>query len=62
MNYISPVNGVKEVLVEATTRSSAKNQLIFPDEAFLENTFIFRGLDPEEEAELDEAFQQVIGA
>jgi spermidine/putrescine transport system substrate-binding protein len=61
VNYISPVNGVKEILAERDP-ALAENQLIFPDEAFLENTFIFRGLKPEEEAELDEAFQKVIGA
>jgi len=61
VNYISPVSGVKEILAERDPEL-AENQLIFPDDAFLENTFIFRGLKPEEESELDEAFQQVIGA
>jgi len=61
VNYITPVASVKEVLVKEDPKL-ANNQLIFPDDAFLENTFIFRGLDPEEEAELDDAFQQVIGA
>ncbi len=61
VNYICPVEGVKEILAERDPEL-ASNQLIFPDDAFLENTFIFRGLDPEEEAELDDAFQQVIGA
>ena len=61
VNYICPVNGVKEVL-EKTDKAIAENQLIFPDPAFLENTAIFRNLEPEEERELDDAFQQVIGA
>ena len=61
VNYISPVAGVKEILAERDPEL-AENQLIFPDDAFLENTFIFRGLKPNEESELDEAFQQVIGA
>ena len=61
VNYICPVNGVKEVL-EKTDKALAENPLIFPDAAFLENTHIFRGLKPEEERELDDAFQQVIGA
>ncbi len=61
VNYISPVSGVKEILAKRDPEL-AENQLIFPDDAFLENTFIFRGLKPEEESELDEAFQQVIGA
>ena len=61
VNYICPVNGVKEVL-EKTDKALASNPLIFPDPAFLENTFIFRGLKPEEEQQLDDAFQKVIGA
>jgi spermidine/putrescine transport system substrate-binding protein len=61
VNYICPVSGVKEILTERDP-ALAENQLIFPDDAFLENTFIFRGLKPEEEQELDDAFQQVIGA
>jgi spermidine/putrescine transport system substrate-binding protein len=61
VNYICPVEGVKEILVKRDP-ALGNNQLIFPDEAFLENTFIFRGLEPEEEQEIDEAFQQVIGA
>jgi spermidine/putrescine transport system substrate-binding protein len=61
VNYICPVNGVKEVL-EKQDPALAENQLIFPDAAFLEDTFIFRGLKPEEERELDDAFQRVIGA
>ena len=61
VNYICPVNGVKEILAERDP-ALAKNQLIFPDDAFLENTFIFRGLKPDEEQQLDDAFQKVIGA
>ena len=61
VNYICPVNGVKEVLVK-TDKALAENQLIFPDTAFLENTHIFRGLKPDEERELNDAFQKVIGA
>ena len=61
VNYICPVSGVKEVL-EKQDPDLASNQLIFPDDQFLENTFIFRGLDPEEEQQLDDAFQQVLGA
>jgi spermidine/putrescine transport system substrate-binding protein len=61
VNYICPVEGVKEIL-EKRDPALAENQLIFPDEQFLADTFIFRGLEPEEEQEVDEAFQQVIGA
>lgn len=61
VNYICPVKGVQEIL---TKRDPAigENQLIFPDEATLSDAFIFRQLKPDEEAELDDAFQQVIGA
>ncbi|MGH2824358.1 MAG: polyamine ABC transporter substrate-binding protein [Thermoleophilaceae bacterium] len=61
VNYICPVEGVKEILAKRDP-ALAENQLIFPDDAFLENTFIFRELNPEEMREVDEAFQQVIGA
>jgi spermidine/putrescine transport system substrate-binding protein len=61
VNYICPVKGVKEILVERDP-ALANNQLIFPDDAFLENTFIFRALQPEEEQEIDDAWQQVLGA
>jgi spermidine/putrescine transport system substrate-binding protein len=61
VNYICPVKGVKELL-EKTDKSLAENPLIFPDPAFLDNTHIFRALKPEEERELDDAFQKVIGA
>jgi spermidine/putrescine transport system substrate-binding protein len=61
VNYICPVEGVREIL---TRRDPAlgQNQLIFPDSETLSNAFIFRQLEPDEERELDEAFQQVIGA
>jgi spermidine/putrescine transport system substrate-binding protein len=61
VNYICPVNGVKEIL---TKRDPAlgENQLIFPDEQTLADAFIFRQLKPEEDTELTEAFQGVIGA
>jgi spermidine/putrescine transport system substrate-binding protein len=55
------VNGVKEIL---TKRDPAlgNNQLIFPDDQTLDDAFIIRDLKPDEEREMDEAFQQVIGA
>jgi spermidine/putrescine transport system substrate-binding protein len=61
VNYICPVNGVKEVLAK-TDKSLADNPLIFPDAAFLDNTHIFRGLKPDEETKLNDAFQKLIGA
>ena len=61
VNYICPVNGVKEILVERDP-ALGNNQLIFPDDQTLSGAFIFRQLKPDEERQLDEAFQQVIGA
>ena len=60
INYICPVEGAKEVLAKSDPEL-AENPLIFPDEA-LREPYIFRDLKPEEERELNDAFQQVIGA
>ena len=61
VNYICPVNGVKEILTERDP-ALGENQLIFPDDETLSKAFIFRDLKPEEDQELTEAFQGVIGA
>jgi spermidine/putrescine transport system substrate-binding protein len=61
VNYICPVLGVKEIF-EKRDPALAANQLIFPDEKTLDEAFIFRQLKPDEERQLDDAFQQVIGA
>ena len=61
VNYICPVEGVQEILAKRAPEL-ANNQLIFPDDETLSKAFIFRQLKPDEERELDEAFQKVIGA
>jgi len=61
VNYICPVKGVKEILTKRDP-SLGENQLIFPSEKTLSDAFIFRLLKPEEDTELTEAFQGVIGA
>jgi len=61
VNYICPVNGVKEIL-QKSDPSIGNNQLIFPSEKTLADAFIFRQLKPEEDTQLNEAFQKVIGA
>jgi spermidine/putrescine transport system substrate-binding protein len=61
VNYVCPVDGVKEI-IEKRDPELASSQLIFPDEATLENAYIFRDTQPDEERQLDDAFQQVIGA
>jgi spermidine/putrescine transport system substrate-binding protein len=60
INYICPVNGTQEVMAK-TDPELAENPLIFPDKAVFDNTYIFRGLKPEEEQELNNAFQKLIG-
>ena len=61
VNYICPVEGVQEIIAKRDP-ALAENQLIFPDEETLSNSFVFRQLKPDEEGQLDEAFQKVIGA
>jgi spermidine/putrescine transport system substrate-binding protein len=61
VNYICPVEGVQEILAKRDP-ALAQNQLIFPDDRTLSDAFIFRQLKPDEERQLDEAFQKVIGA
>jgi spermidine/putrescine transport system substrate-binding protein len=61
INYICPVNGTKEVM-QKSDPELAKNPLIFPDKAVFDNTYIFQDLPPEEERELNDAFQKLIGA
>ncbi len=49
VNYICPVNGVKEILAKRDP-ALGENQLIFPDdETSLDDAFIFRRLKPAEE-------------
>jgi len=61
VNYVTPVKGVKEILAE-NDPELAENPLIFPTDADLERSYIFRELDAEEDRDLTEAFQRVIGA
>ena len=61
VNYMCPVEGVQEILAKRDP-ALAQNQLIFPDDRTLSDAFIFRELKPDEERQLDEAFQKVIGA
>jgi spermidine/putrescine transport system substrate-binding protein len=61
VNYICPVEGVQEILAKRAPEL-ASNQLIFPDDKTLSDAFIFRQLKPDEEREIEEAFQKVIGA
>jgi len=59
VNYVTPVDGVKEILAERDPEL-ANNQLIFPDEEFTADCSIQPTLEGEDEQEIEEAFQQVI--
>ncbi|HYH58490.1 MAG TPA: spermidine/putrescine ABC transporter substrate-binding protein [Thermoleophilaceae bacterium] len=61
VNYVTPVQGVQEILAKQDPEL-AENPLIFPSDADLERSYIFRELTPEEDTEVSEAFQRAIGA
>jgi spermidine/putrescine transport system substrate-binding protein len=61
VNYVTPVKGVQEVLAKEDPEL-AKNELIFPSPEVLDRAYIFRDLNEEEAAEIDEAFQAAVGA
>lgn len=60
VNYICPVKGAKEAMADID-ESLVDNPLIFPDDATLARSHVFRALTPEEETRYNEAFQAVIG-
>jgi spermidine/putrescine transport system substrate-binding protein len=57
VNYVPPVKGTAEVLEQDDPEISA-NKLIFPD---LSKTHDLKTFSPEDEREIDEAFQRAIG-
>ena len=61
VNYITPVEGAKKEIAKID-KSLVNNQLIFPNEETLSQTFEFKTLDEEEEQQYEELFQGVIGA
>jgi spermidine/putrescine transport system substrate-binding protein len=60
VNYVTPVDGVKEVLAERDP-TLAENDLIFPDEEFTTDCTPQANLSPEDEPEVIEEYQKVIG-
>jgi spermidine/putrescine transport system substrate-binding protein len=58
VNYVPPVKGAREIIRESDPEV-ADNPLIFPD---LSKAHDFKTFSPEEEREIDEAFQRAIGA
>ncbi len=61
VNYVTPVQGVKEIIAEVDP-DLAEEPLIFPSEEDLEKLRIFRSLSAKEDDELNKAFQAVVGA
>lgn len=61
VNYVSPVEGVKEVLLKQDPKI-AENQLIFPSEEFTKNCFsqVSPPGDEAEQKEVEQAFQNVV--
>ena len=55
-----PVKGALEAMADID-ESLVDNPLIFPDDATLARSHVFRALTPEEETRYNEAFQAVIG-
>jgi len=60
VNYITPVVGAKEAAIEIDPEL-AENPLIFPTEADLAKTFIFKELTDAEEQEYSAAWQKLLG-
>ena len=61
VQFISPVQGTKEAIVEID-EALAENPLIFPDEETLARAHVFKPLDEEEDRQFNELFQALIGA
>ena len=58
VNYISPVVGSKAVLLKQDPEV-ANNQLIFPSDATMAKSHVFRGLTATEETKYNKAFQSL---
>ncbi len=59
VNYICPVKGAKEAMAKIDPKLAA-SEFIFPTDATLAKTQVFRPLTPKEEQEYSEAFGKVI--
>ena len=60
VQYITPVAGAKEAM-ETLDPSLVNNQWIFPDEATLNNSYVFMSLTPEQDVQYQRDFQRAIG-
>ena len=61
VNYISPVKGVKEVLLKKDPKL-ANNPLIFPPEDVAKRLYPYPALSPKDEQTMQEAMAKVVGA
>jgi spermidine/putrescine transport system substrate-binding protein len=61
VNYVTPVKGAKEELAK-TDPKTAENPLIFPDDQTLSQLHPFVDLKEDEERQMNEAMQAVVGA
>jgi spermidine/putrescine transport system substrate-binding protein len=61
VNYVTPVKGAQEVLAR-TDPELAEDPLIFPSADDLARLSPYPNLSVEEEQQMDEAFQKVVGA
>jgi spermidine/putrescine transport system substrate-binding protein len=61
VNYVSPVAGAREVLLEREPEL-AENELIFPSDETLSKMHEYVNVDEEQEREMNEAMQAVVGA
>ena len=60
INYLCPVAGAQEAMV-AIDPALAENPFIFPTEEFLNQTYVFMELTPEQNEEYERLFQTAIG-
>ena len=61
VNYVTPVKGTRDILAKDDPEL-AENPLVFPDSATLGRLSGYPNLTVEEERQMDEAFQAVVGA
>ena len=63
VNYVSPVKGVQEVLEkDPKTKDLANNPLVFPDDKTRQRLGLFPDLTVQEEQQMNERFETIIGA
>ena len=63
VHYISPVQGVQELLAsQPSTAAEAKDPLLFPDAALNSRLHVFGPLPPDEEARFEERFATIVAA